>query len=103
MMKNRIYRYIGVVLIVIGIILSATGITLNDPSKTNNSPYQVETLEVLDENMTSISNEKYDDKVVNNGIGSFMIILGTFFLSGHYLMLHRKDKKYNENQVKEVV
>jgi len=91
-MKSNIYRYIGVVLVIVGIILSATGITINNRVDTDQDRYSVETIEALDDEVEHISNERYDDKIVNTGIGSFMVILGTFFLTGHYLMIHRERK-----------
>ncbi len=93
-MKSKIYRYIGVVLVIVGVIISATGITTNEDIKDTQKRYPVETIDALDEKMQGISNEGYDDKVINTGIGSFMIILGTFFLTGHYLLIHGEKKKY---------
>ena len=91
-MKSKVYRYMGVVLVIIGVVLSATGMTTNEDIKDTQKRYPIETIDALDEKMQGVSNEGYDDKVINTGIGYFIIILGTFFLTGHYLLIHRDMK-----------
>jgi len=91
-MRSNIYRYVGVVLVVVGIVLSATGVTFDAPPSSvqeEANRTKVETLDVIDENLTEIAGETYDDKVANSGIGIFFVLLGTFILSGHYLLKNR--------------